>query len=69
MKFIIGKLMISAMVVLLALSSASCNLFEKEDDDNSLQLLTLAWLLNRNQSNCNDDSKMVICIPPGFVQQ
>ncbi|MCB1167130.1 MAG: hypothetical protein KDK33_13295 [Leptospiraceae bacterium] len=47
---------------------ASCSLFEKEEDDNTLQLLTLAALL-QPRTNCTNNSGMVLCIPPGFVTQ
>lgn len=59
------------MFLFLSFFTGNCNLFEKDESDNTLGLLALAALLGNqnNSSNCSDDSRMVICIPPGFVQQ
>ncbi|MBX7058781.1 MAG: hypothetical protein K1X75_12010 [Leptospirales bacterium] len=47
------------------LSFGACSLFQKEEDDNtSLLLLLGAYLLS--QAQCQNQSGLVICIPPGL---
>lgn len=58
------SIVLSFLFALIMLFS-TCNMFES-DDDNTLQILSLGWLLQQ-RAECSDDSGMVICIPPGFV--
>lgn len=59
-----------ALIAAIALIT-SCNALDKlrgkKDDDNNIALLLLAAVLGQGQA-CQNQSGLVICIPPGLRQ-
>ena len=70
-KTLLHKLSIGLLSAVLLLGAGNCawlGLGEDEDDDNDLlSLLALFWVAN-SSSGCQNQSGLVICIPPGVRQ-
>ena len=71
MQSLLRKFLVLLFSAIMILGLPNCSLLgldEEEDDNQNLAaLLLLAWAANLN-SGCQNNSGLVICIPPGLRQ-